>query len=526
MALGKGRAAPGALGLIALLVAATLPMHAHAALNLDGSGDEVAHTPSSGTTKLTISSTQGHILDVGGTTVATVTSSGTTFTGTTTMGAVSTSGTITLSAASQSLTHSGSGTLAVSSSGDITIAAGSNAADYVKIEDVQISGLTIGTATNTDLITLADNKLTVDSELVLSAAAAAITHSAAALGNGGLTIESTNGFVDVEDVRFTAADIGISGTTDIIGLTVVSSVSTVAVKHKLTTGGLATLHSATVTNALTASAAVTVGTTLGVTGATTLTGTTLMKESVTLDKTAATITHTDAATSAGSLTISSTTGNVAISAKTGSTVDVESIRFKDAQIGLSNDDDMVSLTSDGSASTVAFADKVTTGGIVAIAGSHTDTSKELYVNGDVYATGTVTSASDARFKRDVRPVSGAMDVARAINPVTFDFKVDKFPDRRFPRERQAGVIAQELEETLPNLVTTDDLGYKGVAYERLGVYAMAAVKELDADADAEFETQRRKIASHAATLAAMEKRLAEMDEAIRSLSQAVVEVAK
>lgn len=526
MALGKGRAAPGALGLIALLVAATLPMHAHAALNLDGSGDEVAHTPSSGTTKLTISSTQGHILDVGGTTVATVTSSGTTFTGTTTMGDVSTSGTITLSAASQSLTHSGSGTLAVSSSGDITIAAGSNAADYVKIEDVQISGLTIGTATNTDLITLADNKLTVDSEFDLSAAAAAITHSAAALGNGGLTIESTNGFVDVEDVRFTAADIGISGTTDIIGLTVVSSVSTVAVKHKLTTGGLATLESATVTNALTASAAVTVGTTLGVTGATTLTGTTLMKESVTLDKTAATITHTDAATSAGSLTISSTTGNVAISAKTGSTVDVESIRFKDAQIGLSNDDDMVSLTSDGSASTVAFADKVTTGGIVAIAGSHTDTTKELYVNGDVYATGTVTSASDARFKRDVRPVSGAMDVARAINPVTFDFKVDKFPDRRFPRERQAGVIAQELEETLPNLVTTDDLGYKGVAYERLGVYAMAAVKELDADADAEFETQRRKIASHAATLAAMEKRLAEMDEAIRSLSQAVVEVAK
>ena len=527
MALGKGRAAPGALGLIALLVAATLPMHARADVDLNGSADKVEHTASSGTTKLTISSTQGHILEVGATTVATVTSSGTTFTGTTTMGAVSTSGTITLSAASQSLTHSGSGTLAVSSSGDITIAAGSNAADYVKIEDVQISDLTIGTASNTDLITLEDTKLIVDSEFVLSADAAKITHSAAAgVANGGLTITSANGFVDVESVRFTAADIGISGTTDIIGLTVVSSVSTVAVKHKLTTGGLATLHSATVTNALTASAAVTVGTTLGVTGATTLTGTTLMKESVTLDKTAATITHTDATTSAGSLTISSTTGNVAISAKTGSTVDVESIRFKDAQIGLSNDDDMITLTSDGSASTVDFADKVTTGGIVAIAGSHTDTSKELYVNGDVYATGTVTSASDARFKRDVRPVSGAMDVARAINPVTFDFKVDKFPDRRFPRERQAGVIAQELEETLPNLVTTDDLGYKGVAYERLGVYAMAAVKELDADADAEFETQRRKIASHAATLAAMEKRLAEMDEAIRSLSQAVVEVAK
>lgn len=523
MALGKGRAAPGALGLIALLVAATLPMHAHADVDLNGSADKVEHTASSGSTKLTIKSDQGHILDVGGTTVATVASGGTTFTQTTTMADVSTSGTITLSAASQSLTHSGSGTLAVSSSGDITIAAGSNTADYVKIEDVQISGLTIGTTGNTNLLTLADASLTVDSAVNLEAAAATITHTAS--GNGGLKITSTYGFVDVESVRFTGADIGIDGTTDIMQLTVASSVATVAFKHKLTTGGLATLESATVTNALTASAAVTVGTTLGVTGATTLTGTTLMKESVTLDKAAATITHTDAS-GAGSLTISSTTGNVAISAKTGSTVDVESIRFKDAQIGLSNDDDIVTLTSDGTDSTVAFAKKVTTGGIVAIAGAHTDTSKELYVNGDVYATGTVTSASDARFKRDVRPISGAMDVARAVNPVTFGFKVDKFPDRRFPTERQAGVIAQELETTLPDLVTTDDLGYKGVAYERLGVYALAAVKELDADVDAEFETQRRTIATQAASLAAMEKRLAEMDEAIRNLSRAVVEVAK
>ena len=340
--------------MIALLVAATLPMHAHADVDLNGSADKVEHTASSGTTKLTIKSDQGHILDVGGTTVATVASGGTTFTQTTTMADVSTSGTITLSAASQSLTHSGSGTLAVSSSGDITIAAGSNTADYVKIEDVQISGLTIGTTGNTNLLTLADASLTVDSAVDLEAAAATITHTAPASGNGGLKITSTNGFVDVESVRFTGADIGIDGTTDIMQLTVASSVATVAFKHKLTTGGLATLESATVTNALTASAAVTVGTTLGVTGATTLTGTTLMKESVTLDKAAATITHTDAS-GAGSLTISSTTGNVAISAKTGSTVDVESIRFKDAQIGLSNDDDIVTLTSDGTASTVAFA---------------------------------------------------------------------------------------------------------------------------------------------------------------------------
>jgi archaellum component FlaC len=65
-----------------------------------------------------------------------------------------------------------------------------------------------------------------------------------------------------------------------------------------------------------------------------------------------------------------------------------------------------------------------------------------------------------------------------------------------------------------------------VDYTRLGVYALAALKELDSDVDAEFEAQRGRIATQAKTIVALEKRLAEMDEAIRTLSQAVVEVAK
>ena len=515
--MAKGRRGPMGfpLGSIAalLFIATTLPM-VNAELELDGSSDKIEHEASSGTTKLTIKSDQGHILDVGGATIATVASGGTTFTGTTTVAALTASGTVTMNAASQAITHSGTTTLAISSGGDITLAAGST--KDVTIEDVHIAGLTIGTANNADLLTLADAKVTVDSEIELSASAAKITHENAA---GGLTIESSYGYVDVEDIRFTGAKIGVAADIDVITL----SSGGVAVAGTLDTTGLATFASATVTGTFTASGSFTVGTTLGVTGATTLTGTTLMKESVTLDKTAATITHTDAAgTPAGSLTISSTTGNVVISAKTGSTVDVESIRFTDAKIGIAADDDLITL----GAGAVTVAGSLATSDKVAIAGSHGDATKELYVNGDVHATGTVTSASDARYKRDVRPIKSAMTIARAVNPVTFDFKVEKFPERRFPTARQSGVIAQELEMTLPDLVTVDDAGYKGVDYTRLGVYALAALKELDSDVDAEFEAQRGRIATQAKTIVALEKRLAEMDEAIRTLSQAVVEVAK
>ena len=514
--MAKGRRGPMGfpLGSIAalLFIATTLPM-VNAAVELDGSNDKIEHAAGD-TTKLTIKSDQGHILEVGATTVATVESGGTTFTGTTTVADLTASGTVTMNAASQAITHSGTTTLAISSGGDITLAAGST--KDVTIEDVHIAGLTIGTANNADLLTLADAKVTVDSEIELSASAAKITHENAA---GGLTIESSYGYVDVEDIRFTGAKIGVAADIDVITL----SSGGVAVAGTLDTTGLATFASATVTGTFTASGSFTVGTTLGVTGATTLTGTTLMKESVTLDKTAATITHTDAAgTPAGSLTISSTTGNVVISAKTGSTVDVESIRFTDAKIGIAADDDLITL----GAGAVTVAGSLATSDKVAIAGSHGDATKELYVNGDVHATGTVTSASDARYKRDVRPIKSAMTIARAVNPVTFDFKVEKFPERRFPTARQSGVIAQELEMTLPDLVTVDDAGYKGVDYTRLGVYALAALKELDSDVDAEFEAQRGRIATQAKTIVALEKRLVEMDEAIRTLSQAVVEVAK
>lgn len=514
--MAKGRRGPMGfpLGSIAalLFIATTLPM-VNAAGTVELDSDKIEHAAGD-TTKLTIKSDQGHILDVGGATIATVASGGTTFTQTTTVAALTASGTVTMNAASQAITHSGTTTLAISSGGDITLAAGST--KDVTIEDVHIAGLTIGTANNADLLTLADAKVTVDSEIELSASAAKITHENAA---GGLTIESSYGYVDVEDIRFTGAKIGVAADIDVITL----SSGGVAVAGTLDTTGLATFASATVTGTFTASGSFTVGTTLGVTGATTLTGTTLMKESVTLDKTAATITHTDAAgTPAGSLTISSTTGNVVISAKTGSTVDVESIRFTDAKIGIAADDDLITL----GAGAVTVAGSLATSDKVAIAGSHGDATKELYVNGDVHATGTVTSASDARYKRDVRPIKSAMTIARAVNPVTFDFKVEKFPERRFPTARQSGVIAQELEMTLPDLVTVDDAGYKGVDYTRLGVYALAALKELDSDVDAEFEAQRGRIATQAKTIVALEKRLAEMDEAIRTLSQAVVEVAK
>jgi hypothetical protein len=91
--------------------------------------------------------------------------------------------------------------------------------------------------------------------------------------------------------------------------------------------------------------------------------------------------------------------------------------------------------------------------------------------------------------------------------VTFTFKRDAFPRRDFPVETQAGFLAQDLERVLPHLVTEDDEGYKGVAYERLGVYAVAGVKALDES----MERLRND------TVARLEERVVELERALAAL---------
>ena len=319
------------------------------------------------------------------------------------------------------------------------------------------------------------SSLTTSGDLLMTEDAAVLTHSAAS--GTSLAISSTNGYVsiggsyvDVESVRFTDAKIGVSGDPDLITLT---------------------------------SGDVEIAGTLGA-GATTVSSM-LSTGDISMSSTTASLNHNGAS---GSLTISSDNGYVSVAGATGSYVDVESVRITDAKIGLSNDADILTLTSDGTTGSVAVAGTLSTSGAATLAsasvagslavtsgdatfsnklsvgGAHSDGTKALYVNGDVYATGTVTSASDERFKRDVVPIAGALDAARSLTPATFRFRGESFPERRFPATSQAGVLAQDVEAVLPHLVSEDDAGFKGVAYERLGVYALAAVKELDALVDA------------------------------------------
>src|SRR5262249_36522146 len=106
------------------------------------------------------------------------------------------------------------------------------------------------------------------------------------------------------------------------------------------------------------------------------------------------------------------------------------------------------------------------------------------------------TSSDARFKREVVEIEGALAMVRALRGVRFDWKRDEFPQRGFAQGRQVGFIAQEVEETLPEVVSRDSEGYLAIDYAKVTPVLAEAVRELADQTDAqrqEIETLRGRV---------------------------------
>jgi hypothetical protein len=94
-----------------------------------------------------------------------------------------------------------------------------------------------------------------------------------------------------------------------------------------------------------------------------------------------------------------------------------------------------------------------------------------------------TCASDARLKRDVRPFPRLLNTVARLQPVYFHWQKEQYPDRGFGEEESFGLVAQDVEEVMPELVAADKDGYKMVHYEKLPFLMLEAIKELKEEND-------------------------------------------
>ncbi len=78
-----------------------------------------------------------------------------------------------------------------------------------------------------------------------------------------------------------------------------------------------------------------------------------------------------------------------------------------------------------------------------------------YFAGNVHVTGTLTQASDGRFKENVAALDGGHVLAqmRQVQPRSYEYKQDATGRRLgFSQGKKVGFVAQELEEIFPELV--------------------------------------------------------------------------
>lgn len=119
---------------------------------------------------------------------------------------------------------------------------------------------------------------------------------------------------------------------------------------------------------------------------------------------------------------------------------------------------------------------VNTSGSVGI-GTTTPGNYKLYVNGSVYASGGYYPASDERFKKDITAIESPLSKVLNLKGIAYDWKTNEYKEKGFDGGRHYGVIGQEVEKVLPEIVKEDPEGYKGVAYTELIPILIEAVKE-------------------------------------------------
>jgi hypothetical protein len=141
----------------------------------------------------------------------------------------------------------------------------------------------------------------------------------------------------------------------------------------------------------------------------------------------------------------------------------------------------------GNASTATTAGTVTTaaqsaitsvGTLTGLTVSGATATGALTVTGAITATGDITafSASDIRFKENITAIESPIEKIKMISGNTYDWKAENKDIHGF-EGNDVGVIAQEIEEVLPQLVVTRDNGYKAVKYDKLVALLIEGIKE-------------------------------------------------
>lgn len=136
-------------------------------------------------------------------------------------------------------------------------------------------------------------------------------------------------------------------------------------------------------------------------------------------------------------------------------------------------------TGEGSTPTIAIGQAVATTSDVqfksiGVGMAASGTTGRIDATNDVVAFST----SDQRLKTNIHNIEEALQKVLQLNGVTFKWN-SELKEVHGYEGQDTGVIAQDVEKVLPEVVTTRDNGYKAVKYEKMIGLLIEAIKELN-----------------------------------------------
>lgn len=119
-----------------------------------------------------------------------------------------------------------------------------------------------------------------------------------------------------------------------------------------------------------------------------------------------------------------------------------------------------------------------------------DTNNDIYVNAmnfnynietnnfSIYINGSIYQSSDIQLKTDIKKIDNALTKICSLQGITYSTINDNNNNKR-----ETGLIAQEVNEILPEAISINNEGYLNIAYGNLAGIIIEAIKELKKDID-------------------------------------------
>lgn len=121
-------------------------------------------------------------------------------------------------------------------------------------------------------------------------------------------------------------------------------------------------------------------------------------------------------------------------------------------------------------------------------GEMLEVAGNIWAGGDIYlgaldgncgTNGWVAAnwCSDIRLKKEITPINNSLDKILKMQGVNYFFKVDEFPSKHLYEGKQVGLIAQDVETLVPEVVWTGKDGFQNINYDKLVPVLIEAIKE-------------------------------------------------